>query len=420
MLKTTRWLVLLAVLLVGCGSPAPTPTTPPGSTAASPAAGQPTTVAAPPSPLPSPTPSPSPTPIPPTAIKIATVASLGAWPIEVADKQGFFRAQNLVLDRSTDPKLDVAAEVAKSGRDLGVATTDDLIRSGRGGQALVMIGGTVNRAPYSLVAARDVPGFAELKGKIVGTAGPKDVSTALLLRILRAKGLSPNDVEQTEFSDPNVREAAVMNGTAGASILEPPQSSRLLANGFSSLAEASDIVPQFQAEGIVVRPDWARQHEDTVVRFLRAVIQAERWITTPANRDGATALLATTLGISGDEAKVVYERFVVKMPAIPPDGDVDVLGVRAVIDLLADVAPDEVAASSGQATAPAASPLPVASPPPLASPGAVRSPVASPTTRPTVPSPSPIAPPPARPGQVDPTRLTDTTYLQRARASSGR
>ena len=52
-------------------------------------------------------------------------------------------------------------------------------------------------------------------------------------------------------------------------------------------AEASEVAKDFQAEGLVVRPDWARQNEDLLTRLLRATIQAERWVATPANKQAA-------------------------------------------------------------------------------------------------------------------------------------
>jgi hypothetical protein len=94
-------------------------------------------------------------------------------------------------------------------------------------------------------------------------------------------------------------------------------------------------------------------------------VQAERWVTTPANREGAVAALASTLRITSQEAGVVYDQYVDGVKAIPTDGDIDQGGVRGVADLLAEL--------------------------------------------------NVIKPP-----LPDPVRLTDTTYLQRARSSMPR
>jgi len=165
------------------------------------------------------------------------------------------------------------------------------------------------------------------------------------------------------FPDPGVVGAAVANGTVGASFVAPPQAAKLRTTGFQWIGEAADVVNDFQAEGIVVRPDWARQNEDTLVRLLRAVVQAERWIVTPANRGAAVTVLADTLHLSAQEADQVYDQYADKLPAIARDGDIDQAGVRSVGELLGEIGVHK---------------------PPL----------------------------------PDPARLTDTTYLQRARGGA--
>ncbi|HZO28246.1 MAG TPA: ABC transporter substrate-binding protein [Chloroflexota bacterium] len=381
MLKAARWLVLSTMLLAGCGliptateptRPAATPAagttdpskpgTPAGAPSAAPAAASPPAAA-----KPSPSPSPSPSPIPRTTVRIGTSSSLGGWIIDIADGLGYLAAQGIVLDRKeADPGSAVVAEdIDKRERDVGVVTADRLVQLGKNGQGLIMIAGLVNKATHTLIAARDVPDFAALKGKPVGHLDAKSASAAIVNRILKAKGIPETESPLLTFPDPGVVGAAVANGTVGASLVDPPRAGRLRISGFTALIDAAEVAPDLQAEGIVVRPEWARQNEDLVTRFLRATIMAERWINTPANKPAAVEQLSHSLGITPTEAAMVYEQHVVKLAAIPREGDVDPAGVRGVIDLLGEIDA-------------AGSPRP------------------------------------------DPARLTDTTYLQRAKGSMPR
>lgn len=377
MLKATRWLVLSMVLLAGCGlvptgteptRPATAPAgpstpakpgAPAGATSASPSAASPASV-----PKPSPSPSPSPSPIPRVSVRIGTSSSLGGWVLDVAERQGFLAGQGINLDRKeADPGSSVVAEdVEKRERDVGVVTTDRLIQVGKNGQGLVMVAGLVNKATHTLIAARDVPDFGALKGKPIGHLDAKSASAAILKRILKAKGIPESETPLLTFPDPGVVGAAVANGTVGAALVDPPRAGRLRISGFTALIEASEVAKDFQAEGLVVRPEWARQNEDLLTRLIRATIMAERWITTPSNKPAAVEQLARSLGITATEAALVYEQYVDKLGAIPREGDVDQAGVRGVLELLAEVDA-------------AGSPRP------------------------------------------DPARLTDTTYLQRAKSS---
>ena len=102
--------------------------------------------------------------------------------IDVADKQGFMASQHIALNRkTTEPGSTAAAEdVDKRERDVGVVATDRLVQVGKNGQNLVMVAGLVNKAPWSLIAARDVADFGALKGKPVGYTDEKSAQAAVL------------------------------------------------------------------------------------------------------------------------------------------------------------------------------------------------------------------------------------------------
>jgi ABC-type nitrate/sulfonate/bicarbonate transport system substrate-binding protein len=413
--KVLRWLLPLTMLLAGCGL-LPTTSSPtqsaatPGGPAAKPAAGAPTAAGAQPgptgnpagqspaSPPPAPSPSPSPTPVPKVSVKVGTSKSLGGWIVDVADQQGYFSGQNIVLDRKeTDPGSTAAAEdLDKKDRDVGVVSTDRLVQVGKNGQALVMVAGLVNKAIHSLVAARDVSDWDDLKGKPIGYFDEKSASAAILKRIMKAKGISEGQSRLITFPDPGVVGAAVANGTVGASLVDAARGARLRGNGFSVLMEASEVAKEFQAEGLVVRPDWARQNEDLLTRFIRATILAERWVANPANKQAATEQLAKSLGVSDGEAEAAYEQYVEKLGAIAREGDIDQAGVRGVVDLLAEVdatgdpKPDPVRLTDTsllqRARPSGGSVVPITASPPARSPSP---PAGSPSPSAGSPSPSP-------------------------------
>jgi NitT/TauT family transport system substrate-binding protein len=212
-----------------------------------------------------------------------------------------------------------------------------MIQVGRNGQNLVMVAGLVNKSPYTLVAARDVNDFAGLKGKPVGLLDEKSAAGAILKRILRTRQISENESRPITFPDMGVVGAAVANGTVGASLVDPLRASRLRNAGFKVLLESSEVARDFQAEGLVVRPDWARQNEDALTRLIRATLLAERWIADRANKVTAIGSLASSLGINQAEATIVYEQYVETLQAIPREGDIDQAGVRGVVELLNEI-----------------------------------------------------------------------------------
>ena len=348
MVSLSRIVPLLALLLiVGCtgSAPTPVPTAAGPSTAAagpaSPAVSPPAAPAKPaspsPSPSPSPLPSPSPSPVPLAQIRLGSTPSLGAWQVDVAEQKGFFAAQGIGIQQQREDTLNVVEALTARNRDVGVVAVEGLVRAVKDGQSLVLVAGGVNKAAYTLVAARDVDEVGDLKGKPVGVRASNDVTAALARRMLRPRGLADADLNLVGFPDPRVRAAAVANGTAGASVLDPGPAARLQAAGFAGLIAGPEAARELQVEGIAVRPDWARQNEEALVRFLRAIVQANRWIYTPANRAEAVQILGGTLRITAAEADRVYEQWIEVTPAVPREGEFDQPGLRAIVDLLAEV-----------------------------------------------------------------------------------
>lgn len=248
-------------------------------------------------------------------------------------------SQRIALNpKVTDPGSTVAAEdIDKRERDIGVVATDRLVQVGKNGQNLVLVAGLVNKAAWSLIGARDVADLGALKGKPIGYTDDKSAQAAVLKRITKARMISENDSRLIAFPDAGVVGAAVANGTTGASLVDPVRTGWLRANGFKVLLEASDVVRDFQAEGLAVRPDWARQNEDVLARVIRATILAERWIGNSANKAAAIQQLSAFLGINEAEATIVYGQYVETLKAIPAEGDIDQAGVRSVVELLGEI-----------------------------------------------------------------------------------
>lgn len=346
MIKMSRRLLVLWLgLVVGCGgaAPSPEPTAPTArSTAAATAQTAQTAkvaevaVSAPTSP-PVPTASPTPTPPPTVSVRLGLPrVSLGTWQIDVAEREGFFRQQGIAVERADEEYERATDGVDRGSRDVALVSTAAVVGAVKEGQDLVVVAGAVNRAAYSLIAARDVEDIAGLSGKALAVRDPTDVTAGVLLRMLDAAGLSGRR-RLIAFEDAGLRVAAITNGTVGASLVDPIRAAPLQAKGFKTLVNAFESVPELQAEVFAVRRDWASQNQERLVRFLSAVVAADRWIYAPGNRQAAIDVLADTARLTVPEAALIHEQYVEKVGAIPRNGEVDEAGLRTVVDILAEI-----------------------------------------------------------------------------------
>ena len=267
---------------------------------------------------------------------VVPTSSVGAWALDVAERKGFFQQQALAVDRAAVEAGKVMEELNGGGRDVALTRTDAVVRAARDGQNVVMVAGALNRAPFSLIAARDVEDVGGLTGRPLGVQDPGDLPGEVLKRLLEARNLDEADYRLIGFGDPGLRAAAVANRTVGGALLEPAETARMQASGFKNLGHASEVVPNFQAEVVATKKDWAQQNEELLVRFLSALVAAQRWIYAQEDSLESVDILATSLNVTASEANRVYEQYVEKLSAIPRAGELEQQGVQTVIDLLVE------------------------------------------------------------------------------------
>ena len=323
-------IVLLSLTLACAGPPAPgTPAESAPAAATTPGSQKSAQAAA--------TPSGGPAVQAPGTIRLVVpTSSVGAWALDVAERKGFFQQQALSVDRAAVEAGKVVEELNSGGRDVVLTRTDAVVRAARDGRNLVMVAGALNRAPFSLIAARDVEDVGGLTGRPLGVQDPGGLTGEVLKRLLEARNLDEANYRLIGFGERGLRAAAVANRTVGGSLLEPAETARMEASGFKNLGHASEVVPNFQAEVLAAKKDWAQQNEELLVRFLSALVAAQRWIYAQEDSLESVDILATSLNVTASEAKRVYEQYVEKLSAIPRAGELEQQGVQTVIDLLVE------------------------------------------------------------------------------------
>ena len=77
---------------------------------------------------------------------------------------------------------------------------------------------------------------------------------------------------------------------------------------------------------------WIAAHEDVVLRFGRATIEASEWLYDPKNRTEAVQILARALKVEDKYAEATYKVWVQEVGAHPRDLKLSPAGLRKVLD----------------------------------------------------------------------------------------
>src|ERR1700730_18398704 len=100
------------------------------------------------------------------------------------------------------------------------------------------------------------------------------------------------DYEMKAYGATPLRLAALLQHKEFAgSMLGPPASITAKRGGLLSLGSVPDLLGAYQAAGHFALRKWAEEHRDTLVNYLGAFIEAQRWLMEPANKQPVIELM---------------------------------------------------------------------------------------------------------------------------------
>ncbi|HEY1266398.1 MAG TPA: ABC transporter substrate-binding protein [Candidatus Binatia bacterium] len=201
----------------------------------------------------------------------------------------------------------------------------------RGGD-VVILGGALNKFPFSFVAQKEIRKPADLVGKKIGIlnfGGSTDLAVALALKEWNLPRSS-----MTIFAAGGAPErlAGLSSRVLDATVLSPPETIAAARMGMSVLANLSDLKASFPQTVMTTRRSFLEKNRDTVKRFVRAYSEAVHIFKT----DKAKGLAVYTKWLKQPDAKIIeatYDYFAPRF-SFPPRIDRD--GIRNALELVGD------------------------------------------------------------------------------------
>src|SRR5438874_1321932 len=133
--------------------------------------------------------------------------------------------------------------------------------------------------------------------------------------------------------------APAPNSTTQIAVLRnAPADSAAEAAGFVRLASSAGVLEHYQGSVGAAQRAWARQHGDTLVRYIAAHIAALDWLYAPANRAEALRIVERRLGVDARNAERSYTELLAQ-GSLARKAALDVDGIRAVLALRRRFAP---------------------------------------------------------------------------------
>src|SRR5258708_2707734 len=120
-------------------------------------------------------------------------------------------------------------------------------------------------------------------------------------------------------------------------MLGPPTSIVAKHDGFVSVGSVQELIGPYQAAGYFSLRTWAKEHRDTLVPFLAACIEAQRWLMTPANKQQVIELMVKESHLAPDVAAETYESTMNHGGGFAAGGRFHLAGFKNVLKLRRDM-----------------------------------------------------------------------------------
>lgn len=264
--------------------------------------------------------------------------NLPAW---IALHAGLFATEGLEVRIDHIEGIEEVNSRLRDGRaQLAYGVTEHVILDAEAGGRQRIIGGNVNRLPFSLIARPGIRDPADLKGKRIGVSSLRAGSSSLIIRLLARHGLRwPEDYELVPCGPILARWDLLRSGGIDAGLQGAPLDYIALDQGFVSLGNPRDEVPEYQFTSLDVDAGRVAANRDPVLRFCRAFLRAhERF---HADRAIAGRIAVQESGIERRYADRAWAEYM-RDGIFPRDGEASEAGVQALIDtstLIRDLPP---------------------------------------------------------------------------------
>jgi ABC-type nitrate/sulfonate/bicarbonate transport system substrate-binding protein len=268
------------------------------------------------------------------------IKSIFALPVLVAEREGFFAREG--LNFALIPVADAGGEkmiaaLDDGSVDVGHIATAFLIQAVVKGAEAVAIAAEFNNPIYSLVARRDIATFADLKGKLLGFAAETGTITISMRKLMALHGIQAGDFRVKVIEGTPTRYTCLIQGECDAVPLGQPQDFFAIRRGYNLLGLSTEAVPDFLYTVTAARRSWAENHKDAVVRYVRALAAAFKFIRDPAKRDAVVRTIVDTTGSSEDSARMTLALyFEPERGVLPQAGEIDLNGLAQVIAFMGE------------------------------------------------------------------------------------
>ncbi len=215
---------------------------------------------------------------------------------------------------------------------IGMGSAPELVTAVAAGAKVHGVWGISNLMPYALISRPNIRTIAELKGKKIAVSTRGSLSEFLTSYVLRNKGMDPSkDVVYISMGGVPTRFAAILSGSADASVISAAQFEKGRKAGLNFLFMLSDLIPEWPQDLIYIKDEMFVGRDAEFRAFMRAYRRGVA--TAKKNPELTIAAMQKAMRFDQPTARDGYNAYV---QSLPDDGRVGEKGFELLVDQMAD------------------------------------------------------------------------------------
>ena len=138
------------------------------------------------------------------------------------------------------------------------------------GADLVVVGGTMNKIPFSMVTQPEIREPSQLRGKKIGVVNFGGANEYAVIAALNEWGIPPSATTIMPAGGAATRLTAMSAKVLDATVLSPPETIKAEKLGLRILLHLSELKASFPMNVVIVRRPYLEKNRDVVKRFMKA------------------------------------------------------------------------------------------------------------------------------------------------------
>ena len=229
----------------------------------------------------------------------------------VARDAGFFQKYGLDVRIVVFDAGSILAQAALSGEvKVAVSSGPATIASRTQGADTIIIGACVNTLPYSLVAAKGITKWDQIKGKKIAISRFGSGTDTAIRLVLKRFGLDPvKDVTIVQLGTQPSRVQALSAGAIDATIISPPLDITAKKQGYQILVNIAELKIPYPQQVIETTDRFIRENPQTVKNFLKGFIEGVRYAAS-SKEETKKAIIKYLKTTDPEILEATYQSFV--------------------------------------------------------------------------------------------------------------